>query len=291
MKTLTLNIKDIIPDKDQPRKYFDRVKMNSLRDSIKKNGVLNPIVVEKEGDHYLLIDGERRYKACLELGLKEIPVTLSKATTKIDRLIQQFHIQEQHEGWSPVEKAIAIRDISKEMNVSYENIGEILGIAKTTLNQYRQFVSLIEYKYFQRKEISINWINCVKGLVNNIRTLYRKAELKWDETLESKIEKRVIDAIKDKEILKPADVSKLKDAFRTNSKNIDIFLGGKVKVHDLIKKSGSKSVYHLRNVFNNCTYLQSNIRAFIENNVTKIELTTGEKSLIKNAINHLNKLV
>ena len=75
MKLLTLNINKIITNSNQPRKYFDDEKMEELKNSIKNNGLIQPIVVRKlDTGKYEIIAGERRYRACRDLGMETIQV-------------------------------------------------------------------------------------------------------------------------------------------------------------------------------------------------------------------------
>ena len=73
-----INTSLIIPNKYQPRKVFDEASINSLANSIKTYGIINPILVRKKDDKYEIIAGERRFRAAKLLGLTEIPVIIKK---------------------------------------------------------------------------------------------------------------------------------------------------------------------------------------------------------------------
>lgn len=90
---MMLSLKDIVPDEHQPRSYFDAKKLASLKDSVNRYGIKNPLIVDKVGNKYILIDGERRFKVAEDLGLKEVPVIVEEPKSETERLIEQFHMK------------------------------------------------------------------------------------------------------------------------------------------------------------------------------------------------------
>ena len=77
-----VSINDIEPNKEQPRKLFDEDKLEELSTSIKEHGIIQPLIVKKEEDYYVIVAGERRWRAARMAGLKEIPVLIQDYTTK-----------------------------------------------------------------------------------------------------------------------------------------------------------------------------------------------------------------
>jgi len=73
---LTVSINSIKPNEDQPRKYFDPEKIMELAESIKEHGIIQPIVLKKDGETYAIIAGERRWRAAKSIGLKEVPAVV-----------------------------------------------------------------------------------------------------------------------------------------------------------------------------------------------------------------------
>lgn len=88
-KEITLKLSQIEPNHEQPRKDFNPELIQELADSMKQYGVLQPLLVQKKGDHYEIIAGERRWRAAKEAGLKEVPVVIreytKQQTMEIDR--------------------------------------------------------------------------------------------------------------------------------------------------------------------------------------------------------------
>jgi len=112
-KVLDLNVKDIEPDPNQPRKHFNEESIKELADSIEKHGVLEPILVRKVDSKYLIVAGERRFRATLLLGQETIPAIVIDPQN--EQVIREIQIVEnlQREDISPVERARAIYNYLK----------------------------------------------------------------------------------------------------------------------------------------------------------------------------------
>ena len=106
---LTLKIRDIEPNPEQPRRNFDKEKLSALADSIKEHGVIQPILVrEKQGGMYEIIAGERRWRAARIAGLKEVPVII-KDYSGPEALEVALIENIQREDLNPIEEAMAMR--------------------------------------------------------------------------------------------------------------------------------------------------------------------------------------
>ncbi len=165
-------LSDVIPDENQPRKLFEPSRLKSLKDSVSKHGIISPLIVEKVGDKYLLEDGERRYRVAVELGLEEIPVIVEVTKSGVERIIRQYHVQEQHEGWTAIEKAGVVEKLSRELKLSVKQVCDLLAVSSSTVERYIAFASLIEKKYFQKNEIGIEWAYYLKRLKSFVKNIY-----------------------------------------------------------------------------------------------------------------------
>ena len=119
---MRLNPKDIQPNDSQPRDIFDDEELRGLMESIKQHGILQPIIVRPLARGYMLIAGERRWRAAKQLGLKEIPA--------IVRDIDGLHSLEialieniQREDLNPIEKAKGFKELIDKFNLTQEQIG------------------------------------------------------------------------------------------------------------------------------------------------------------------------
>lgn len=286
-----IKIKDISPDENQPRKMFAAEKLVILKESIKKYGVKVPIVVEEISEgKYLLEDGERRFRACVELGLKEIPAVVEKAKRKSERLIQQFHIQEMHEGWTALEKAVAVADLSDELGVPLNTLASMLGISTRSISTYTAFSKLINKDLFQRSNISIDWAHSLANLKAFTKKIYQaEIEEEFDRNMEKRLEGVVIKHISDGTIVSTRDVIKLKDSFKKDPKSIDAFLKGDISPNSLFIKTKAKGAYIVRNIVNSSGFLNGHVSAYMKNPDVKIE--KNQLSMLKQSRDSLVKLI
>jgi ParB family transcriptional regulator, chromosome partitioning protein len=134
-------IEEIIPNRSQPRKYFDESKLQELADSIKEKGVLEPLIVRKVEQGYELIVGERRWRAAQKAGLKEVPVLVKEAE---GREVLELSLIEnlQREDLNPVEEAEAFRRLMEEFGISQGELGTRLGKDRTTITNALRLLRL-----------------------------------------------------------------------------------------------------------------------------------------------------
>lgn len=136
-----MDIELIIPNPDQPRKNFDEDLLNELAISIKRYGVIQPITVVKNGLKYIIIAGERRYRACKIAGLKKIPVIIkdySEKECKEIALIENL----QREDLNPIEEAVAFRKLIDEYNLSQEELANNLGKSRPAIANSLRLLTL-----------------------------------------------------------------------------------------------------------------------------------------------------
>lgn len=118
-----INIAEIEPASNQPRKTFDKKKIDELAESIKEYGLIQPIIVTKQGKTYKIIAGERRWRAARVAGLKKIPAIEREAT---NREVMELAIIEniQREDLNPIEEAEAYNNLMKEFNLTQDEMAE-----------------------------------------------------------------------------------------------------------------------------------------------------------------------
>ena len=142
---------NIRPNKNQPRKEFDEEKIKSLSDSIKNVGVLQPIVLKPmEDNNYMIIAGERRYRASILAGKEEIPAIIKDISVKD---IMEIALIEnlQRENLNPIEEALAYKGLIENYKATQEELSEVVGksrphIANTLrlLNLQDNIIKMIE---------------------------------------------------------------------------------------------------------------------------------------------------
>ena len=197
MKLLTLKIDRIIANSNQPRKYFDKDKMSELKESIKNSGLLQPITVRKiSGGKYEIIAGERRYRACRELGMENIPaIEINTGDARGYELSVLENIQ--REDLNPIEEAESYLMLMEIYGYTQEKLSEKLGKNRSSLS---------------------NKIRILK-LPGNVKELVKKRELSYGHArtlLALSDEKQIIELAK--------EVIEKKYSVRKTEKKVKIIL-------------------------------------------------------------------
>lgn len=131
----------LVPNPDQPRKHFDEAALNSLAESLKQHGVLQPLVVTPHGDEYYIIAGERRWRASKIAGLKSIPVVVRDAK-ELESLELALVENVQRVDLSPLEQASSIQYLHEQFSQGYDVIAKRLGKAQTTVQNTVRLLQL-----------------------------------------------------------------------------------------------------------------------------------------------------
>ena len=136
-----LLIDEISPGDTQPRKDFNDNKLIELENSIRENGVIQPIVVQKQGSGYEIICGERRWRASKKAGLKKIPAVIREVSNTQSlqlALIENIHRQD----LNPIEEAQAYKRLSNEFGLTQEVIAKQVGKNRATVTNYLRLLKL-----------------------------------------------------------------------------------------------------------------------------------------------------
>ncbi|MDG2835039.1 ParB/RepB/Spo0J family partition protein, partial [Vibrio parahaemolyticus] len=140
-KVVELNIEKIRAKKDQPRKSFDKESLENLADSIKENGVLQPLIVTKKGEYYEIVAGERRYRASKIANLKTLPCIIKDiddVTASKIALIENI----QREDLNPIEEAYGYKRIIEEYNLTQEELAKAIGKSRSYISNTLRLLNL-----------------------------------------------------------------------------------------------------------------------------------------------------
>ena len=142
MKLLNLKIDRIVTNSNQPRKYFDNEKMSELKDSIKSSGLIQPITVRKiSNGKYEIVAGERRYRACRELGMENISaIEISAGDARGYELSVLENIQ--REDLNPIEEAESYLMLMEVYGYTQEKLSEKLGKTRSSLSNKMRILKL-----------------------------------------------------------------------------------------------------------------------------------------------------
>ncbi|SDI52253.1 ParB/RepB/Spo0J family partition protein [Proteiniclasticum ruminis] len=138
-----LNINKIKANKKQPRKYFDEEKLVLLSESIKEHGMIQPIIVQKDGEDYCIIAGERRWRAAKKASLKEVPVIvmdIADSTVLEVSLIENI----QRQDLNPIEEASAFKRLIHDFKLTQEELAKKIGKSRTSIANTMRLIHLDE---------------------------------------------------------------------------------------------------------------------------------------------------
>jgi ParB family chromosome partitioning protein len=139
----TLLISEVKPNKGQPRKTFRPEELAELTDSIKQNGILQPLLVRKKGSGYEIVAGERRYQAAKAAGLSEVPVVIREISD--DEVFKLALIENlQRSDLSPLEEAQGYRQLIKEKGLTQEELAKILSKSRSAITNTLRLLDLPE---------------------------------------------------------------------------------------------------------------------------------------------------
>ncbi len=179
-----LSVNDIGPSDDQPRKHFDETALNELAQSIKRHGILQPLIVTKKDDKYAIIAGERRWRAAQIAKLETVPAIV-RSTKDLERLEIALVENVQRVDLSPLEQAQSIERLHEQFSMGYNDIAARLGKAATTVNNIVRLLHLPEEakKALRDNKISEGHARAVLALKDmpdkQAELLEKIQQLKW----------------------------------------------------------------------------------------------------------------
>ncbi len=124
-------ISDIKKNPDQPRKFFKESALKDLTASVKRSGVIQPVIIKRKRDTLYLVAGERRLRAAEAAGLTQIPAILTEKNATEIALIENL----QRENLKPLEEAEALDQMKKEFNYTQENLARVIGKGRSTITE------------------------------------------------------------------------------------------------------------------------------------------------------------
>ena len=136
-----INIRDIEPNKSQPRKTFDEEALSELADSIKEFGVIQPIIVQKKDRYYEIIAGERRWRAAKLAGLKKIPAIIKEYTNQ--EVLEISLIENiQREDLNSIEEALTYQRLISEFGLTQEEVAKRVSKSRVTITNSLRLLKL-----------------------------------------------------------------------------------------------------------------------------------------------------
>ena len=258
----SLPISLIHPGSFQPRKYFDEESLNELADSIRKNGIIQPIVVRKDPsqDGYEIIAGERRWRASKIAGLEEIPVIIKDLS---DKACLEIAIIEniQRQDISPIEEGEAYQRLIDEFFYTQEELSSVIDKSRSHITNLMRILTLPENikTMVNKKELSLGH---AKVLVNA-----KNAEVIAEKIISQKLSVREAEELITRKKTNNSPKRQKNQDIRSIERAVSCRLRLKVKIHD--KDSKGKVVIHYNNT-NEFNLILKNLETRTEDSVAQI---------------------
>jgi ParB family chromosome partitioning protein len=237
---MEINVDEIIPNPFQPRKKFDAGRIKDLADSLAESGMIQPIVVYKKDNRYILLVGERRWRAAQSLNWKKIPAIISdlpKQEGMVEALVENI----QREDLNAIEIAEGIDLLIKNQNLSQEVAGQKLGMNRSTLTNFLRLLRLPELikNSVISNEISAGHARALLALENSEQLMDV-----FNKTIKNKLTVRQIEAMVNKVNSNQNAVQKIidPDLEKIENKLIKLF-STKVKLKYSPKGQGKIEIY------------------------------------------------
>ena len=231
-EVVKIKITKIIPNKNQPRLDFYDDSIKGLAESIKENGLLQPITVRKAGNNYELIAGERRFRACQLIGQKDIEaIVLDKTDEESANLALIENLQ--REDLNAIEQAMAMKKIMKSEDLTQNELAARLGYKQSTVANKLRLLKLPEYI---KKAIAKDVIT-----ERHARALLNVESSKLKEVFDTIVERKY-NVSKTEEYIRELTTSHKRKGV---SNNVKIGINTIKQAYDLCRKSGIDGDYTL----------------------------------------------
>jgi len=201
----------IKPNEGQPRKNFDEEKILQLSESIKEHGIIQPIVLKRDGSNYTIVAGERRWRAAKAAGFKEVPAIVMNLTDK--QVIEISLIENiQRQDLNPIEEALAFKKLIEEFSFTQEELSRRIGKSRTSLTNSMRLLNLDKrvQDYLIDGVISEGHGRTLLG-ISDFETQYNTAQKIIDDSLSVRETEKLINIMNNKPI-KPKVVNEKNDS-------------------------------------------------------------------------------
>ena len=204
---MNLGIEEIRPDKAQPRRHFDEVHIEELAESIRSKGVLSPVIVRRSSQGYVLVAGERRWRAAQKAGLRELPVMVREVSEKEAfelALIENI----QREDLNPVEEAEAYRRLIDEHGLTQEALAARVGKDRSTVANALRLLRLPEAikRAIVTGELSMGHARALLAIADE-GDLKKAAEKVMADGLSVRAAEALVQRLKSKRLPRPREAS------------------------------------------------------------------------------------
>ncbi|MGN0171038.1 MAG: ParB/RepB/Spo0J family partition protein [Lachnospiraceae bacterium] len=261
-----LKINSVEPDREQPRKFFDQDAILELADSIKQNGILQPLLVTKADGYYKIISGERRWRAAREAGLKEVPARVMNHLTEEEIVRIQLIENIQREDLNPIEEAIAYKNLIDRFKMTQDKLAETVSKSRTAITNSMRLLKLNEkvQQMIIDEKLTTGHARALLGIADGERQ-YLVAQRIFDERLSVRETEKLIKKLQTEKDIKPEhneEQKQLNIIYHDLEEKLKTAMGTKVSIHQKSKDTGRIEIeyYTLDELDRLMSLLQSLVR-------------------------------
>lgn len=233
----------IINNSDQPRKFFDSDNIAELAESIKNHGIIQPLILKKHQKKYIIIAGERRWRAAKMLSLKEVPAIVMDLS---DKEVLEISLIEniQRQDLNPIEEALAYRKLIDEFNLTQQELSQRIGKSRVAITNTMRLINLDErvQQYLIESVISEGHGRALLAIEDK-DLQYKLAQKIIDEKLSVReLEKLIKSVFKEKEEKK--EDGKVNPYVKDVENKLQDYFGTKVNINSKNKKGKIEIEYY-----------------------------------------------
>ena len=237
-----IDINRIKCDSNQPRKNFDEAKIAELAESIKVHGIIQPLILRKKDNNYIIVAGERRLRAAKIAGIKEIPAVIMELS---DREILEISLIEniQRQDLNPIEEAEAYKKLLNDFNITQEELSTRIGKSRTAITNTIRLVNLDNRvkQYLIEGIITEGHGRCLLA-IDNFDMQYELAQRVIDEKLSVRELERIVKNNKSKKDKKQSD--ELNPYYKNIKNQLQEYFGTKVNLSNKNNKGKIEIEYY-----------------------------------------------
>lgn len=233
-----MKLSKIEPNREQPRKNFEEDALLELADSIKKFGVVQPLVVQKRDDYYEIIAGERRWRAAKLAGLKEVPVIV-KEYTKQEAVEISLIENIQRENLNPIEEAMAYKRLLTEFSLKQDEVAERVSKSRVAVTNSMRLLKLSEkvQQMVVDEKISTGHARALLAIEDPDEQLALATKI-FDEKLSVRETENLIRLLKNPKQKKEKKVIENEFVYKDLEEKIKAVMGTKVNINHKAKGKG-----------------------------------------------------
>lgn len=167
-----IDINDIKPNENQPRKNFDEEKLEELAASIKEHGLIQPVILRKASRGYEIVAGERRWRACRKAGFKEIPSIIKELTDEENMLLAIIENM-QREDLDPIEEAEGLSQMIDTFGLTQEEVSKSVGKSRPYITNALRLLKLPQEvrSFLSQGKLSVGHARAIAGITDSSRQL------------------------------------------------------------------------------------------------------------------------